>query len=118
MHFITFIYKIKNINRTFYGKYVVEYISDDHDGLDNEIRPVVLYVINIYRTGKGLSILNNGDLQIGILSFSFKGDFSTHSSNDEIECFDFYYESDYSYYGHFTPAKMFINGNIVNSSDV
>jgi hypothetical protein len=34
---ITFIYKIKNVNKTFYGKYITDYMSDDHEGLDNEI---------------------------------------------------------------------------------
>ena len=38
MPFITFIYKIGNSNRIFYGKYACERISDDHDGLDDEIR--------------------------------------------------------------------------------
>ena len=38
MPFITFIYRIGNNNKVFYGKYVCDYISDDHDGLDNEIK--------------------------------------------------------------------------------
>lgn len=25
-----FIYKIKNVNKTFYGKYISDYMSDDH----------------------------------------------------------------------------------------
>ena len=118
MHFITFIYKIKNIKRTFYGKYFVDYVSDDHDGLDNEVRPTLLTGINIYRKQKGLEMLNSSDLQIGILSFSLNGDISPYSSDNEIECFDFYYESEQStnkciddmYYGRLSPARIFING--------
>ena len=53
--FITFIYKIGK--RTYYGKYVFSYMSDDHEGLDDEIRPLLLDGINRFRRQKGLSRL-------------------------------------------------------------
>ena len=49
MPFITFIYKIKNINRVFYGKYICDYISDDNEGLDVEVMPYLFKEINKFQ---------------------------------------------------------------------
>ena len=38
MPFITFIYKVGKNPKIYYGKYCIDYISDDHDGLDNEVK--------------------------------------------------------------------------------
>ena len=38
MPFITFIYKVGKNSKTYYGKYCFDYISDDHEGLDNEVK--------------------------------------------------------------------------------
>ena len=42
MPFITFIYKVGKINKTYYGKYCFDYISDDHEGLDNIVKNVFI----------------------------------------------------------------------------
>ena len=90
MTFITFIYKIGNNKRLYYGKYVCDYISDDHEGLDMEIRPILINGINNFRKQKGLSELDK-QIYIGIISFSLEKYIPTYSSDAEINCFDFYY---------------------------
>ena len=90
MPFITFIYRIGNNNKVFYGKYVCDYISDDHDGLDNEIEQALIDGINEYRKQKGVSKLNK-KVSIGVLSFSTSEYIPTYSSDAEIKCFDFYH---------------------------
>ena len=112
MPFITFIYKIgkNSINsKIYYGKYVVDHmgISDDHEGLDNEIYPYLLNGINIYRLQKNLPKLTK-KINIGILSFSIDNFIPTFSSNSEIECFNFYYEKYYN-----KKAKTYINGKLL-----
>ena len=39
----------ENTEKIFYGKYICNYISDDHEGLDNEIKPTIINGINEYR---------------------------------------------------------------------
>ena len=46
MPFITFIYKIGSNNKTYFGKYITDYISDEHEGLDLVIKPYLLDGIN------------------------------------------------------------------------
>jgi hypothetical protein len=41
MPFITFIYKVGNNPKTYYGKCCMEYISDDHERLDTEVKHIV-----------------------------------------------------------------------------
>ena len=41
MPFITFIYKVGKNHKTYYGKYCFDYISDDHEGLDNEVKYIL-----------------------------------------------------------------------------
>lgn len=108
MPFITFIYKIDK--RSFYGKYVAEYVCDDHEGLDDEIRPVVVKGINAFREKKGQPPIT--DVKIGILSFSVDGYAGCYSSEKEIECFDFYCdEKDYC------KQTIYINGQEVLKKD-
>jgi len=105
MPFITFIYKIGK--KVFYGKYITDYISDDHEGLDNEIKDIVISGINEYRKQKGLANLNN-QIHIGILSLSIHDYISTHSSEEEINCFDFYHKT------HILKnAETYINGKLI-----
>ena len=92
MPFITFIYKIGKSNRIFYGKYACEHISDDHDGLDDEIRRDVVGGINKYREQSGLSKLKTRQICIGIISLSVNGYIPSYSTKKEIKCFDFYYK--------------------------
>lgn len=91
MPFITFMYRIAHNKQIFYGKYVCESISDDHEGLDREIEPILIDGINEYRKQKGLAKLNK-KVFIGILSFSTSEYIPTYSSDEEIKCFDFYHK--------------------------
>jgi hypothetical protein len=97
MPFITFIYRIENNNKTFYGKFVSDYISDDHEGLDLEVKPTVIYGINEYRKHKNLEELKE-NVHLGVLSFSTNRYIPTYSSNEEIQCFDFYCDNDNNIY--------------------
>ena len=106
MPFITFIYRIGKNKNTYYGKYVVDYISDDHDGLDDEIRPILINGINSYRKKYNKPILDNY-INIGILSFSSNQYIPTFSSDNEKKCFDFYCE-------HFKyKNKIYVNGEYI-----
>ena len=107
MPFITFIYRIGNNKKLFYGKYVFETISDDHEGLDSEIEPTLVDGINAYRKQKGLAKLNK-KIFIGVLSFCTSDFFPIYSSNNEIKCFDFYYE-EFIY----EKNKTYVNGKLI-----
>ena len=102
MPFITFIYKVGKNYKTYYGKYCFDYISDDHEGLDNEVKDILIQGLNKYRKN------NNQKLQtkiiIGILSFSSNDIIPTYSTDNEIKCFDFYYNYD---------NKIYINGKLI-----
>lgn len=103
---ITFIYRIKNINKTFYGKYVVDYMSDDHEGLDIEMKYELLEYINKYRDSKNIKKLKNKNLSIGILSCTTNDNYLDYYSSEEVKCFDFYYEK-------LNQTKIYINGKII-----
>lgn len=92
MTFISFIYKIAGDNTKYYGKYSCDYISDDHEGLDLEVRPILKSGLNAHRTKNGLQKLKSKDICIGVLSFSRNQYIPTYSSDAEIQCFDFYAE--------------------------
>jgi hypothetical protein len=98
---IVFIYKIKNIDKTHYGKYLSSYISDDHDGLDDEISSSLLFYLNKYRKQQKLE---NDDITVGIISCS-KNDYLHYTTDNEIKCFDFYYKS-----YNFQNEKVYFNG--------
>ena len=100
---ITFIYKIKNINKTFYGKYIVDYMSDDHEGLDTEIKNDVLKFINVFRSSKNIKKIKYENLLIGVLCCITNNNYLDYYSPDEIECFDFYYQK-------FRDTQVYING--------
>jgi len=89
---IVFIYRIKNIDKTHYGKYITHYISDDHDGLDDEIHSSLLFYLNKYRKQQNLIELENDDITVGIISCSLN-DSLNYTTDNEIKCFDFYYKS-------------------------
>ena len=91
MPFITFIYKIGNGSRIFYGKYACDCISDDHEGLDDVIRQDVVDGINQYREQSGLSKLKSKQICIGVMSLSINGYIPSYSTGKEIKCFDYYY---------------------------
>ena len=99
MPFITFIYKVGNNNKTYYGKYCTNYISDDHEGLDNVVKYDLIGALNKYRKNKNIK-----KIIIGVLSFSSNNIIPTYSTNSEIKCFDFYHNYD---------GKIFINGKLI-----
>jgi hypothetical protein len=101
MPFITFIYRIEGNPRMYYGKHVTDSISDDHEGLDVDVKYELLRAINIYKTTKNAPNLNETQLTVGILSLSINKYIPTYSSEAEINCFDYYRD----YHG-----QLFING--------
>ena len=108
--FITFIYKIENNPKTYFGKYCTDNISDDHEGLDKEILVDLLYGINKYRKQQNMEEITNDNIKLGVLSFSYSNNIiPVYSSNDEIKCFDFYYE----YYDRSKNSIIYVNGKNV-----
>jgi len=101
MSFITFIYKVGN--KKYYGKYCFDFISDDHNGLDNEVKYILKQSINKYRKQNNLQRLKS-KIMIGILSFSSNESISIYSTKNEIKCFDFYKDYD---------GQVYINGKVI-----
>lgn len=106
MPFITFFYKIENIEKIFYGKYICDDVSNNDEGLDIVIKPTIIKGINEYRYKKGLDNLNE-KVCLGILSFSPDNYTCIYSSDEEIDCFDFYHIICYG------ESKTYINGNLM-----
>ena len=105
MPFITFIYRIgKN---TYYGKYACRQLSDDHEGLDNEVRYNLLQALDEYRKQKNQPKLT-AKVRIGVLSLSLNEYIPTYSSDKEKKCFDYYH----IYYDNI--CETYINGKIIN----
>lgn len=102
---ITFIYKIGKNSKVYYGKCKFSYLSDDHNGLDKEVKPYVLEGINRYRKQKNIKQLKSKFVKIGILSNSCFNDFYCYVSEKEIECFDFYCICNYYY-----KRELYMNG--------
>ena len=103
MSFITFIYRVGKNHKTYYGKYCFDYISDDHEGLDNEVKYILKQGINHYRKNNNSKEIKS-KIVIGILSFSSNEIIPTYSTNNEIKCFDFYKNYD---------GKIYINGKLI-----
>ena len=106
MPFITFFYKLKDSPQKYWGKYVSNYISDDHDGLDREIKSTVVHGINLYNKLLKIEEITFANVFIGILSYSDNAQIPTYSSDDEIEMFDFYYDNSE---GYSTRTKIYVN---------
>ena len=102
MPFITFIYKVGKNNKTYYGKYCADYVSDDHEGLDNEVKYILEQSLNQYRKQNNKKIITK--LMVGILSFSSSETTPTYSTDNEIKCFDFYKKYD---------EQIYINGKLI-----
>ena len=105
MPFITFIYRIGKNPKTYYGKCCFDYISDDHEGLDNEVKYVLKQGINAHRKQRNIQKIKS-KIIIGILSLSANQIIPTYSTNDEIKCFDFYKDED---------DQIYINGKMVST---
>ena len=103
MPFITFIYKVGKNYKTYYGKYCFNSISDDHEVLDNEVKDILIKGLNEYRKKNNVQKLKS-KIIIGILSFSSNNIIPTYSTDNEIRCFDFYYNYD---------NKIYINGKLI-----
>jgi hypothetical protein len=88
-HTISFIYRIAKTSQTYYGKFLTDKMSDDHDGLDVIIRPKLTYALNRHRR-----LNNKGKLKqsifIGVLAYS--NTWMNFSTEREVKCFDFLYE--------------------------
>ena len=108
MPFIKFIYRIGNNKKTYYGKHFARYISDDHEGLDNEVKSSLIYGLNKFREQNGLPKLKS-KIHVGILSLSIHECIPTFSTLKEIKVFDFYHED----YGE---TKTYINGKLLLAS--
>ena len=106
MPFITFIYKVGKTHKTYYGKYCFDYISDDHEGLDTIVQNILIKGLNDYRRKKNIPELKS-NIMIGILSFSSDNIIPTDSTENEIKCFDFYYDNDDKI------NKIYINGKLI-----
>jgi hypothetical protein len=100
MPFITFIYKVGKNPKRYYGKYCDNYPSDDHDGLDNEVKYDLIKGLNEYRKQNNMPELKS-KITIGVLSFSSNRIIPTFSTKKEIKIFDFYHDYD---------KKIYING--------
>jgi hypothetical protein len=96
--FVTFIYRICGNPTTCYGKFLSGWISDDHQGLDAEMKSVLVNAINRRRRRDVLqgSLLREEEVTLGILSVSYAESFPIYSTSEERFCFDFYY-TDYGY---------------------
>ena len=105
MPFITFIYKIGKNPKIYYGKYCIDYISDDHEGLDNEVKYTLIKGLTDYRIQRNMPKLNS-KIHIGVLAFSSNQIIPTYSSDNEIKCFDFYYDFN---------DKIYINGKLIEN---
>jgi hypothetical protein len=103
MPFITFIYKVGNNNKTYYGKYCNDYISDDNEGLDNEVKYALKNGLNKYRKQNNKKKIKS-KIIIGVLSFSSNDCIPIYSTDDEKKCFDFYCDYD---------NKLYINGKLI-----
>jgi hypothetical protein len=105
MPFITFIYKVGNNPKTYYGKYCDNYPSDDHEGLDMEVKHDLIRGLNEYRKQNNMPPLKS-KITIGVLSFSSNKIIPTFSTKKEIKCFDFYHDYD---------KKIYINGKQIGN---
>ena len=109
MPFISFIYRVGKSKKTYYGKYCSDYISDDHEGLDTEVKYSLLKGLKKYNEEKNQEKnqeknekpKKNLKVIVGVLSFSSSKHIPTYSSENEMKCFDFYHDYD---------NKIYING--------
>lgn len=53
MTFLTFIYKLGNNKKIYYAKYCTDYISNDHDGLDIQVKYSLKNGLNKFRKNNG-----------------------------------------------------------------
>jgi hypothetical protein len=103
--FITFFYRVSSNPTRCYGKYVATHFSDDHEGLDAEMRSVLVNALNRLREEE--DVLREEEVSLGILSVSYGDSFPIYSTEEEIRAFDFYHTtSGYLY----ECSKTYLNG--------
>jgi len=103
---ISFIYKIGKNKKIYHGKYICNYIlPEEHSGLDNEIKQLIIKGLNKYREIKKLHALKN-KIIVGILSGP-NNNYLDYSTILEYKCFDFYYDITKGY------TQIFINGRLI-----
>ena len=117
---VSFIYRIGRNPRVYYGKYVCDYISDDHNGLDREVSHDLVQCVNIFKkSNKYFYAYDEEDdeeddnvirddryqVKIGILSCATNQNYLDYSTKAEICAFD-YYCSSYEKRG----TKLYMNG--------
>jgi len=105
---VSFLYRVGANPKVYYGKYVCDYISDDHDGLDNEVLPYLLKGINMYRQNGSLQPLKKKQVKVGILSCSTNSNYLDYSTRKEVYLFGFYYTR------YKDIEKIYINGKKIN----
>ena len=89
---VVFIYRIQNIDITYYGKYISDYFSDDVDLVEEEIFPFLLQHINEYRNKNNLESIKKEQLKIGIITLNINNVF-WYSYKKDKDFFDFYYNN-------------------------
>jgi len=89
---ITFIFRINDDLTRGYGKICLDYLSDDHEGVDLEIKPQVRSVIDKYREKHSLPPIT--DLHLGVIGVT-----DEYCSFEEVNIFDIYitYKCQYCY---------------------
>jgi hypothetical protein len=119
---ITFIFKLESRpNKLFYGKYYTDTITPDHEGIDLEIKPYLLKGICENHKREQIQKRVNPqhfsefkeNVPIGIISVSSLKHISIHSSNEEINCFDFYCEK--FTINHTIWLKMYMFGKLIEN---
>ena len=110
MPFITFIYKVGKNYNTYYGKYCFDYISDDHEGLDNEVKDVLIKGLNEYRKKNNIQKLKS-KIIICILSVDLLSDEFLLGDVDKHEFINLYNNSTKDY------KFLAINCNSVKDND-
>ncbi len=103
---ISFIYRIGNNKTTYFGKYIIDYLSDDHECLDKQLYPILKQYINLYRSKKNQPELKQ-KIHIGILSVSSDYNSLDYCSINEKNCFDFYlFENDGKYIAYINQQML------------
>ena len=111
MPFISFIYRIGT--KKYFGKYASQSISDDHDGLDCEVRYFLMEGLNRFRAQRGEAALSDADVLIGVLSFSANQYIDVWSSEEEIKCFDFYF---LQFHSGNRRSETYVNGEMLQDA--
>ena len=99
MSFVTFIYKVGDKSKSYYGKYCdSNSISKNHNDLVIEIKEMLIKSLNDNRVKNNIPVLRPNKVTIGILAFSSSSNTLNQLTADEIVCFDFYHDYEKNIY--------------------